>query len=243
MLGLGWGAGGILETLRPRRQFLHDVLDFRSQNHHDRDDPWKSFGKHVEGGSNVGAELVDAAGFLQQAARSWCETVVVRSNHDEALVRWLKEADHKQDPENALFHLDANVAAYRAMKENRQEFDAIEWAFREAGAPKKVKFLKRDEPYIVCPDASGGIECGMHGDKGANGRRGGLRDFARTGQKCVVGHSHSAGIMEGAFQVGVMAALDQAYNVGQSSWSHTNCIIYPNGKRALLTCWNGRWRG
>lgn len=243
MANLGWGAGGMLDTLRPRRQFLHDVLDFRSANHHDRDDPWKSFDKHVGDASNVADEVQQAAEFLRLAARPWCDTVVVRSNHDEAMVRWLKEADHKQDPENALFHLEANCAAYRAYKARDEGFDAIEWAFRRAGAPKAVKFLRRDEPSIVCPDAAGGIECGMHGDKGANGRRGALRDFARTGQKAVVGHSHSAGIMEGAYQVGVMAALDMGYNQGQSSWSHTNCVIYPNGKRALLTCWNGRWRG
>jgi hypothetical protein len=239
---IGWGRDGILDTLRPRRQILHDLLDFRSANHHDRDDPWKTFIKHDAGATDVAGEVAEAGEFLRLATRSWCETVVVRSNHDEALVRWLKEADFREDPENALFYLRTSTAAYEAMAEGK-DFDLIEHVLREAGAPRKTIFLKRDEQYVVCEDAGGGIELGMHGDIGVNGSRGSLRQFARTGRKCVVGHSHSAGIVEGAYQVGVMGALDQGYNTGQSSWSHSNVVVYPNGKRAVITIWKGRWRG
>ena len=244
MSTLGWGSGGILETLRPRRQVLHDLLDFRSANHHDRDDPWKTMVKHVAGATGVASEVAEAADFLRTAERAIrdCETVVVRSNHDEAMIRWLKEADFREDPENAVFHLDTNAAAYRAMAAN-EPFDAVEHVLRAAGAPKRTRFLKRDEQYVVCEDAGGGIELGMHGDIGVNGSRGTLQQFARTGRKCVVGHSHVAGITEGAYQVGVMGALDMGYNEGQSSWSHSNVVIYPNGKRAVLTIWKGRWRG
>ena len=239
---LGWGSGGILDTLKPRRQILHDLLDFRSANHHDRDDPWKTMAKHAAGATAVAAEVAEAATFLGKAARPWCETVVVRSNHDEAMVRWLKEADFREDPENAVFYLETNLAAYRAMAVG-DTFDAIEHTLRAAGAPKRTRFLKRDEEYLVCEGAGGGIELGMHGDKGANGSRGSLAQFARTGRKCVIGHSHVAGIVEGAYQVGVMGALDMGYNEGQSSWSHSNVVVYPNGKRAVLTIWNGRWHG
>ena len=221
---------------------MHDLLDFRSANHHDRDDPWKTFVKHVGGTTDVASEVAEAAKFLRDAEQRGCDTVIVRSNHDEALIRWLKEADFREDPENALFHLDTNAAAYRAMAAG-ELFDAIEHVLREAGAPAKTIFLKRDEQYVVCEDAGGGIELGMHGDIGVNGSRGTLQQFARTGRKCVVGHSHVAGITEGAYQVGVMGALYMGYNEGQSSWSHSNVVIYPNGKRAVLTIWKGRWRG
>ena len=242
MSTIGWGDRGILATLRPRRQIMHDLLDFRSANHHDRDDPWKTFIKHVGGTTDVACEVAEAAAFLRNAEQRGCDTIIVRSNHDEALIRWLKEADWKTDPENALFHLDTNAAAYRAMAAG-ELFDAIEHVLRKAGAPAKTIFLKRDEQYVVCEDAGGGIELGMHGDIGVNGSRGTLQQFARTGRKCVVGHSHVAGITEGAYQVGVMGALDMGYNEGQSSWSHSNVVIYPNGKRAVLTIWKGRWRG
>jgi hypothetical protein len=244
MSAIGWGSGGILATLRPRAQVMHDLLDFRAANHHDRDDPWKTMVKHVAGTTDVASEIAEAAAFLRTATEHCrdCNLVVVRSNHDEALVRWLKGADFREDPENAVFYLSMNTLAYTAMQ-MQEPFDAIAAALRIAGAPPKTRFLKRDEQYVVCEDAGGGIELGIHGDIGVNGSRGTLQQFARTGRKCVVGHSHVAGIVEGAYQVGVMGALDMGYNEGQSSWSHSNVIVYPNGKRTVLTIWAGRWHG
>ena len=250
---LAWGKDGILDVLQPYRQVFHDLLDFRSQNHHDRDDPWKTFKKYTENGLGVEAEIASALCFLDgEATRDWCESVVVCSNHDMALVRWLKEVDFREDPHNAEFILEATLAAYRAIRTPSpnlmgQPFYPVEWAFEYAasklGQPAPpVYFLRRDEEYLVCKDHGGGIELGMHGDKGANGAKGSLKGFARTGRKCIIGDRHTPGIFEGAMQVGVMGSLDQGYNEGQSSWSHTNAIVYPNGKRALFTIYNGKWR-
>lgn len=245
MFDLAWGEEGIAATLSPKLQVFHDVLDFRSQNHHDRDDCWKSFKKFLNGRLSVLDEIHRAASFLAQASEFSERSIVVCSNHDMALVRWLKETDFKQDPQNAIFYLMAHLAAYRAMDQGDDDFYPVEWAMRNCdteGDLSRVKFLRRDERYAICKDANGGIQIDMHGDKGANGAKGNLRSFARTGLKCVVADSHSAGIFEGAYQVGVMGSLDQGYNEGMSSWSHTNCIIYPNGKRTLFTIWNGKWR-
>lgn len=239
---LGWGPGGILDTLRPRSQVMHDFLDFRARNHHDRRDPWRVYAKHVGRGLDVEAEISHAAGFLAFASRPWCETTVVASNHDEAIERWLKEEDYREDPGNARFMLAAASAVYEAVQRGQNRFYVVEWAARRAARLRRVRFLRRDEEFTVCPDAAGGIELGMHGDLGPNGARGGLLAFARTGQKCIVGHSHSAGLHQGAMQVGVMGPLDMGYNRGPSSWSHTSAIVYPNGKRTLFTIWKGRWR-
>lgn len=245
MRGIGWGRGGILDTLRPKRQVLHDILDFRSQNHHDTKDAWKTYAKHVEAKLNVEDELNEVSNFLITATRSWCETIIAAANHDEALIRWLKEADYKTDPDNAEFILEATFKAYRSMRE-RRDFYAVEWAV-ERCLPEpnshNATWLRRDEEYVVCEDAGGGIEIGMHGDVGANGSKGNLNIYARSGRKCIVGHSHAAGLFEGAMQVGVMGALDQGYNVGMSSWSHSNALIYENGKRTLFTIYSGRWHG
>lgn len=241
MRNLCWGKGGILDTLRPKCQVMHDLVDFRSQNHHDRDDSWRMFQKFVDGKLSVRDEMSEAGHFLNYARRGWCETVIVRSNHDEALDRWLKEADFRLDPENALFFLRANLWVYEQIRYNRS-FNLLQWVTIGYGA-HRTKFLERDEPYIVCPEAGGGIELAMHGDVGANGSRAtGIETFSRTGRKCIVGHSHSAEQHEGAMRVGVMGALDQGYNEGMSSWSHTFAIVYPNGKRTLVTVWAGKER-
>jgi hypothetical protein len=237
-----WGKDGLCETLRPRRQVVHDVLDFRSGNHHDRKDPWKTFEKHVSGGLSVEDEVRECAEFIAEISRPWCETVVVPSNHDEAMIRWLKEVDFREDPANARFFLDATVASYEAMATGQKDFYPIEWAFRRHGKMRRVKFLRRDEEYVVCADANGGIELGMHGDVGANGSRGSLPQYAKTGRKTITGHSHSAGLRHGAMSVGVTGSLDMGYNRGMSSWSHTHALVYPNGKRTLITVWQGRWR-
>lgn len=242
MRELGWGKGGILDTLRPRRQVLHDTLDFRSRNHHDRKDPWKMFRKRVEDTDCVEAEIAEAAHFVAEASRPWCETIVVASNHDRALERWLRDTDLRDDPVNASFYLEANTAAYQAIRVENRRFYVVEWAFRTLCLFLwPVTFLHQDDEYIICPSANGGIELGMHGDKGVNGAKGSLRGFAKMGRKCVVADSHTAGWYEGAVQVGVMGALDQEYNEGPSSWSHTNALVYPNGKRALFTIWRGQW--
>jgi hypothetical protein len=245
MRTLAWGKGGILDVLRPKRQVFHDTLDFRSRNHHDERDPWRGFDKLVNAGTSVLGEVTEAAQFLAQAHRPWLESLVVCSNHDMALERWLKESDFRLDVGNAPFFLRANLAAFEAMARGDKNFYTVEWAFRSTGVklPKGIRFLRRDEDCIVCPTANDGIEVGMHGDKGSNGAKGSLLGFARTGRKCIVADSHSAGIQDGAYQVGVMGSLDQGYNVGQSSWSHTNAIVYPNGKRTLFTIWKGHWHG
>lgn len=246
MRELGWGKGGILETLKPKRQIMHDVLDFRSQNHHDRKDPWKTFAKHCDIKLSVEDEFNELGEFLNYATRPWCETVIAAANHDEAFIRWLKEADYREDPLNAELILEATWVAYRAMRAKNKSFYAVQWAAERStrlGQYDNTKWLRRDQEYVVCDDANGGIQLDMHGDKGSNGAKGQIKQFARSGRKCVVADSHVAGIHEGAFQVGVMGSLDQEYNQGSSSWSHTNCIVYANGKRTLITVWKGRWHG
>ena len=162
---LCWGMGGIIETLRPKYQFFHDVLDFRSRNHHDNRDPHIMFAKYHTGEEDVEAEIQDVAGFLYDTARPWCKSVVVDSNHDRAFKRWLKEGDYKADPVNAIYFLKAQLRTYEAIRDGEDNFHLLEWAVEDAGGAEDVIFLRQDESYIICAD-HGGIECGMHGDEG-----------------------------------------------------------------------------
>ena len=101
----------------------------------------------------------------------------------------------------------------------------------------QTTFLPRDDSYLI-----EGIEVGFHGDQGPNGARGNARSFARVGVRTVVGHSHSPGIYGTCYQVGTSSRLKLEYNKGPSSWLNTHCIIYPNGKRSLVSIINGKWR-
>lgn len=233
---LGWGWGGMLDTLRPGYQFLHDVLDFRARNHHERSDAHKRFLRHVRGEESVEAELALTAEFMNYAERDYCQTVVVDSNHDGALVRWLKDTDWRDDPVNALFYLEAQLEVLRALKEDT-DFHVCEWALQRAGCPPSAIFLREDQPYVLL-----GIEMGMHGHLGPNGMRGTPQALSRMGRKANTAHTHSAGIYNGMYVAGTSSALDMEYNKGPSSWSHSHVVTHLNGKRQIVTMWDGKWR-
>lgn len=238
---MNWGEGGILDTLRPKYQFMHDALDFRRRNHHDVKDPHKAFKKWSKGQESVEEELTSLKVFLSHDAdRPWCETIVVDSNHDNAMVRWLREADYKTDPANAIFFLERQLALYKAMEVGNDEYHAVEDALKSLGLKGNIRFLRRDESFVICPD-HGGIECGMHGDMGPDGARGSPSNLYRIGRRANTGHTHSAKIIDGLYVAGT-CALNPDYKKGPSSWSHSHVITYSNGKRAIITAWYGKWR-
>jgi len=242
---LAWAKGGMLDALKPKRQFVHDMLDFHARSHHEMRDPHAMFERFVEGEDSVADALHTARDFLgKEAARDWCETVVVCSNHDNHLERWLREADYKLDPRNAVTFLKLQLAKYEAIAERDKRFLMLEHALvRECGLhPNAARFLRADESYIICKDRHGGIECGMHGDDGPNGAYGTIGGLAKMGRKANIGHSHSAGIQDGVYQAGTSSELDLGYNRGPGSWSHSHIVTYPSGERTIVTMWNGKWR-
>lgn len=248
---LAFGPGGMLDTLRPRFQFMHDILDFKARDihvkkfhaHHSR------FRDYVEGYDSVEAEVNEVAEFLaHEASREWCRTVVVNSNHNRFLDTWLQRDDFRADPVNAVYWLELQLAAYRHYaRDPKQNFDSFAHALEisigrnELGVPN-LTTLERDESFIICPQAGGGIECGMHGDDGPNGARGSAANLVRLGRKANIGHTHTAEILDGVYVAGVSGNLDQRYNNGPSAWSHSHIVTYPNGKRAIVTMWRGKWR-
>ena len=236
----------MVNVLNPDMWIHHDVEDFYRRNHHHKNKDVLAYGKHHYGRNNVEEGLQITADYIDRHSRPNMMNVIVRANHDEAFDRWLEECNPKHDPENARFyyymklHQLSNV---EMTKTGFSTFDAFAWwcenPLDQRGliSIENTRFLKRDEPLNVA-----GIEIGFHGDIGLNGGRGSLAAYSKIGPKCVVGHSHSPGIIEGAYQVGLSAYMDLEYKSGPSSWMHTHCIIYPNGSRALVNVVNGQWR-
>lgn len=237
---LAWtGPNSMIDVLRPKVQFFHDLLDFRSRNHHEVHSARLRFERfHAEDAAedDVWAELQEAAHALKERSRPFCKSVVVASNHDAALQRWLDTGDYRNDPKNALTFLRLQTALYESIERRDRTFDLFNYAMQKAGAPKEVKFLREDDSYQVC-----GIEHGMHGHLGLNGGKSSVLGLSRLGCKAVTGHSHSAAIVDGVYVSGTSSELDLGYNRGPSSWSHSHCVTYPSGKRAIITMWAGRW--
>ena len=235
----------MLRDLNPKYAFYHDILNFGSRNHHDRKDPFKRLRRFISGQDCVRTEVRDAMSYISERAIAFTDTyhVVVDSNHDRALERWLRESDWREDPANMEFFMQAALAKVRAIKTEDDHFHMIRHWFKEfdAGSSVNVQFLDEDESFVICPDANGGIEGGMHGHLGPNGARGGAAAFAKMGRKANVGHTHTAGIHDGVYTAGTSSLLDLGYNRGPSSWSHSDIITYENGKRAVITMYNGKY--
>lgn len=234
----------MLDDLGPKYQFFHDSLDFRVRNHHNVGDPHFRYKMHVDKTDSVEKEVEAVAMFLEATQRDWCTSYVVDSNHDRALLKWLKQGDYKSDPVNAVFFLEAQAAQYRSIAEKDERFNLLEWAVRRTDASlENVTFLSETDSFLICKHSGGGIECALHGDKGANGAKGNVASFAKMGPKANTADKHAAEIYEGIYQAGHSCKTDQGYNRGGlSSWNHSHIVTYPNGKRTIVTMKGEKYR-
>lgn len=234
----------MVQALRPRHQFFHDLLDFRARNHHRRGDHVHAIGMHVAGAERVEEELALSSRFLRATAFDWCQSVVVPSNHNAALLRWLREIDPRSDPLNLETWCELNLEWHRRIKAGDEQFDLIHWALarHDPRALDDMLFVPPGGSYLVC-QAHGGIECGLHGHEGPNGARGSAANLNRMSVRMNIGHAHSASILDGVYTAGLCGLLDQGYNASApSGWSHTQIVTYPSSRRTLVTIQDGKWR-
>jgi hypothetical protein len=235
-----FGKGGIVETLNPEVLAWHDLLDGDSINHHHNGNPFLSAHKREFGLDDARKEVMEAIAFLDKHSQGRM-SIVVPSNHDDFLQRWLASADWRQDPTNAEFYLESALAMVRQAKSrdvNAEKLNAFTyWISKELQHRKNIRCLKNDESYTVA-----GIALDMHGDRGPNGARGSLKNLRRIGVKTIIGHSHSPGIDEGGYQNGTSTKLRLGYNTGPSSWLNSHTVVYANGKRCLINIIGGKWR-
>lgn len=237
-------ADSLAEVVQPENFVFHDLIDGSARSHHNIRDALGRYRKHLfNDNNNVEQSLQKVANFIESISREDTVNYIVKSNHDEHIERWLKEADPNSDPENAKFYHYLKYHQYKSVYENKK-FDVIEfWCenpdeFRgmDEDVFNRTYFLSRNENMEI-----GGIELSLHGDIGPNGARGSLRNLSRLGQKLIIGHSHTPGISNGSYQVGTTSDLVLDYVRGPSSWLHTSAIIYPDGNVTLITVINGKW--
>jgi hypothetical protein len=230
-----FGTGGMVETLDPEYLVFHDLHDGASTNHHERKDPFAQVAKRSNLLHLVKEEVLQDVMWLAMIANGR-DVVIVPSNHDDFLARWLREQDWRADPDNADFYLETALHLVREINAgNDCPHPFTYWVNRlKANAP--ITCLERDDSFVL-----GGVELSLHGDKGPNGSRGTRNNLRRIGVKSIVGHSHSPGIEEGCYQAGTSTPLRLNYNSGPSSWLNAHVILYDNGKRAILPILDGGW--
>ena len=237
-----FGPNGLVDVLRPQYLISHDVLDFHSRSHHSIKDQFVEYIKNQTETDDVNSELDTTCKYIIDNTPVGTTNIIVCSNHDTHLNRWLKEADIRKDPVNAKIYHYLSYLMYEKMSNDPEHIpQAFEVYFddylkKNPSNCGKVVFLDEFDTFKLH-----GIELAIHSHIGQNGSRGSVRQFANVPDKMVVGHSHSPNINKGCYQVGTSTKFHLPYQKGLSSWDHCHCIIHQNGKRQMVFLRNGKF--
>jgi hypothetical protein len=228
----------MLDVLKPKFQLSHDTINFTARSPHSFSDHYFRFSQFHHGTDSVEEDLRLCGNVLKEMQRPFSQIVVVNSNHDIHFKKWLSQADYKTDPVNAIFFLKCQLALYQAIERGDNNFSIFEYSIKEMFPElKDIRFLKQDEKFQIL-----GIEMGQHGHLGSNGSKGSTTIYRKIGLRYNIGHQHSAGIKDGVYVAGTFSEMDMGYNAGNSSWSQSCIVTYPNSKRTIVTIRNGKWR-
>lgn len=168
----------LISELEPEVIALHDAFDGESVNHHEEKNPFAKFGRNFE---DLEHELDTNAEVLNSYSKLCKELVLVNSNHNDFIFRWLQRADWRDvnlTPRTAQIYLEAALQV-------TNDLDSDVYAKEMLKRGVKVRFLELDESYLV-----NDIELGFHGHLGSNGSRGSSKQYSKTGMKTIIGHAH-----------------------------------------------------
>lgn len=232
-----YGIGGIVRTLKPLDIVKHDFFDGHSISHHDEKNATVMAQKAAAGMLCLKTELEknrkEIEYILKRSPRG-TRIVMVASNHNDHLDRYLAEQRYNKDHHNKVLALElhhktilSGIGAFQTYIQ-----DNLSKSHNDA-----VKWLSRDDEYMWH-----GINLGMHGDVGANGSRGSLKVFDNHCHGSVTGHTHQPSIKGNAYQVGTSTLLRLPYTKGLSSWLNTHAVVYETGQVQLINIIDGKWR-
>lgn len=217
----------MISDLTPKRVVFHDLFNGHSINHHEKGQLLAELRGIRDNRKSLKDELTVVYNELIYFANKFpnISLIVVRSNHDDFLEKYINQKLFMDDPLNILFTCKLIARIVDANKIPLQE------ALLLIGElPTNIKFTQQDESYRVR-----GIELAQHGHLGANGSRGTPNQFNNLNLKMITAHTHSPKLMENGMVVGTSTHLRLPYTHGVSSWLNAHGILYPNGKYGLLT--------
>jgi len=212
----------MIEEFKPQEIVLHDLFNGMSISH------------HVDHLSVTKAKLklpslVEELRITKQDLNTFSsmvkKVVVVKSNHDEWIDRYLEEGRYLQDPRNFRKALDLAAAKYDGK-------DCLSYGLYQDKIPGNIKFLKRDEDHIIK-----GIQLGCHSDL-----EGSLIRLEKSFGKAIGGHSHTAAILRGVRKVGTSTSLREDYAKGPISWTHTHALVNEDGSVQLINIIDGEYK-
>lgn len=233
-----FGRGGLVDRLNPTTLVYHDLMDSYAVNPHHAGNPFIKAAKQDSGKNDVAAETARTIRWAIDMTGKR-HGVVVPSNHDNMLARWILNEDWKeQDSVNMDFYLETALFMKRGTQMTATGTytpDPFIYHVRKRNADN-LTCLEPGAPFSIAE-----IDLHLHGDKGPKGARGSRKNLSKIGSKTIIGHSHSPGIREGCYQTGTMTYLGLEYTGPVGDWLNAHVSIDPFGKRHHHICIDGKF--
>ena len=224
----------LIRKFQPRHLVIHDLFDGQSVNHHEEEMILRRAGKYAK--LELRAEL-QACGEQLRVFRSLLpkdsDIIIVKSNHDEFLTRWLEGMRFAGDVRNVRLGLELSIAML-------DKLDPLEEGIIRCYGSRVpgVIFLQRDQDFKIC-----GLQLGDHGDRGSNGaRRATVTDLENSLGPSITGHRHTPEIMRRVYVVGTSTELKLDYNSGASSWMNTHAVVWGTDQVQLINLIEGKYK-
>ncbi len=207
----------LIPKIKPSKIILHDIFDGYSINPHEEKNFVRQYENEISGKNSLKKEIDNLINWLDSIKH--LNLVVVFSNHDDFLTRFVINGDPKKNIKNALEYMEYG----KVLLEGKAPNGIIPYIINQK--IKNIKCLGRNESYKIKD-----WELGIHGMDGVNGSRGSIQQYRRLNSKVITAHAHTAVRMDGALQVGTNTKLRMGYNNGISNWINSDVVISANGK-------------
>lgn len=228
----------VVKTLKPKRTVLHDLFNGASINPHEAN-KLMTLAEKAEKNELILEEELKLAKQKLIALRAMdpdMEILVVPSNHDLWLEKWLQSGEFMKDSRNRLFGI--KLAGCVAAKRYALEYAMVELLGLN---DPKIRFLKVGEHYRVGP-AGDEVELGLHGHVGASGAKASMASIAKATDRAVYGHTHTYSRENETVNVGTITDLDPSYTRdGFKAWVQSIAAVGENGEIQVHVFKNGAW--
>jgi hypothetical protein len=222
----------VVDLVNPKHIILHDVFSGNTVSHHvenNIDQKTKNFDQL----GSLEVELYLVGEFLEKLSKKYKDKklVIVKSNHDEFLDRYLTQGRYITDFVNYRLALDLAILKYEKKNPISEYLKSKDYKLNN------LIWLERDEDFKI-----GEVQLGCHGDLGANGSRGSGSSIEVSYGNAIIGHSHSPNILRDTWTVGTTTYLKLPYTRGPSSWLHASCILHKDNKKQMIIVIDGSWK-
>jgi len=209
----------LLNYFKPSNTIVHDLFNGTSVNHHNEKDPIKKYALQLTGDNLIKREVNN----MFDWASKWLKynLVVISSNHNDWVDKYIKSMDWKKDVPNAVEYMRYAQILLSGNAKN----GLIAYLLSEKFG-SKIRTIGRNDKFCIS-----GIELSQHGDVGPNGSRGNLSAFRKLSTKMDVMHTHTPARADGVMYGGTSSILRQDYITGASNHLPADIICHLDGKR------------